>query len=108
MISLVTPDELLTSLAASMRERRVAQGLTQVQLSEQANVSLSVLRKFERTGKISLESFVKIGFVLGIAEALLDAVSTPTEKGPSSIDELMSGDTKPPRKYAYSPRKKKV
>ena len=107
MVSLLTPNEALSNLAAAMRERRVARGLTQVQLAERANVSLSVLRKFERTGKISLESFIKLGFVLDMAKALLDSVSATAEKEFASIDELLAEDDKPPRKYAYSPRKKK-
>jgi len=64
--------------------------LSQQTLSVMSGVSYSVLKKFERTGQISLESLLKLAVPLGaIGEfAMLfpaDKVETVT-----SLDELMS------------------
>ncbi len=106
MISFLTAKDGFSKIAPLMRERRVGKNITQTALSERSGVSLSVLKKFEQTGKISLESFVKLAFVLGLTENLIEALS-PGAKTISSLDELLAEDKKPKRKYAYSPRKKK-
>lgn len=105
MISLIAPDDILSNLSAEMRRQRIAQDMTQVHLAARANVSLSVLRKFERTGKISLESFVKLSFVLGFAKGILNAVKVQNKI--TSLDDFLIDENKPARKYAYSPRKNK-
>ncbi len=101
IISLNTPSETLSDIAALMRERRLAVNMTQEQLAGQANVSLAVLRKFERTGKISLESFVKLAFVLGLSDRLLEALRMKTETA-ASLDDILKDTTGPKRKRASS------
>lgn len=105
MMSLITPDDVLYGLSVGVRARRIAMDLTQVQLSERANVSLSVLRTFERTGKISLKSFVKLSFILECAEEVLKAITAQEDM--TSLDDLLADERKSERKYAYSPRKNK-
>jgi transcriptional regulator with XRE-family HTH domain len=87
-------------MASLMRERRLAVNMTQEQLAGQANVSLAVLRKFERTGKISLESFVKLAFVLGLSDRLLEALRMKTET--ASLDDILKDISGPKRKRASS------
>lgn len=48
-----------------MRRVRKQRGFTQAQLAERADVSLGSLRRFETTGKVSLESLTKLADVLG-------------------------------------------
>src|SRR5690606_11053873 len=91
-IALMTPGEVSQKVAAQMREQRLAANLTQAELGERANVSVAVVRKFERSGKISLESFVKLAFVLGLCEGILAALQ-PKPKAAAPLDELLA----PPR-----------
>ena len=105
MIDFLTPEDTFLKISALMREQRVAQNFTQVALSERAGVSLAVLKKFESSGKISLESFVKLAFILGLSEGILDALKPQAQF--SSLDELLGESKKPKRKNAYSPRKKR-
>lgn len=101
MIALLnTPSEILSGIAALMREGRLVANMTQEQLAGQANVSLAVLRKFERTGKISLESFVKLAFVLGLSDRLLEALRMKTET--ASLDDILKDIPGPKRKRASS------
>ncbi len=99
IISLNTPRETLSDIPVLIRERRLAVNLTQEQVADQANVSLAVLRKFERTGKISLESFVKLAFVLGLNDGLLEALRMKQETA-ISLDDILKDSFKPIRKRA--------
>ena len=51
-----------------VRARRKEKKLTQVELSRLAGVSLGSLKRFEQTGNISLNSLIKIAFVLDCQE----------------------------------------
>ena len=66
--------------------RRIEKKLTQVELSRLAGVSLGSLKRFEQTGNISLNSLIKIAFVLDCQE---DFDSLFAKKGYSSIQEVI-------------------
>lgn len=83
---LKSPDEINQDIAKRMRERRKEKKITQIQLSQRSDVSLGSLKRFERTGEISLSSLVKIAFALG-CEDDFDALFA--RKGYSSIQEVI-------------------
>jgi len=89
MIALILPKEAQLTFAKAIRRRRLQLNKTQQHLAEQSGVSLAVLRKFEQTGKISLESFLKLA---GILDLLRDLVAAVEEKPPkyNSIDEVLA------------------
>lgn len=100
MVFFETPHDILEKVASHMKEQRLIANLTQAELSERANVPLATLRKFEKTGKIALESFVKLAFVLGLHEKLLD-VFKHDDTRVTSLDELLK-EEKPLRRRASS------
>ncbi len=51
-------------IARRVQRKRKQHKLTQQQLSRKSGVSLGSVKRFERTGEISLTSLVKIAFVL--------------------------------------------
>lgn len=104
MITLNSPKDTLEKTALLLKEQRLAVNLTQAELSERSNVSLATLRNFERTGKISLESFVKLAFVLGLHERILEALK-PNKTRPASLYELLK-EEKPLRQRASSKKDK--
>ncbi len=69
---LITPEEMSSYLAEKVRAKRLELNLSQRTLSERSKVSLSVIKKFEREGKISLESLLKIALVLDALEPFKD------------------------------------
>lgn len=77
-----TPFEIAQQIAFRAKEKRLSFNLTQQSLAERADVSLSVLKKFERTGKISLESMLKLALVL---ESLNDFAEVFKKKTPESF-----------------------
>ena len=58
------PAEVLNSTAAKFRKLRKKAGLSQVEFAERSGVSLGSIKRFESSGKISLESFLKLLHIL--------------------------------------------
>lgn len=77
---------MIKELAQRSRDLRKANKLSQQELADRSGVSLGSLKRFESTGKISLESLVKI-MVAMARSSELDDLMRPKE-APRSIDEL--------------------
>ncbi len=75
-LSLTSPAEILTSVAARMKRRRLDLNMTQRELASRSGVSYGSLRLFEASGKASFEAVVKIAFALE-AEAEFEALFPP-------------------------------
>lgn len=99
MISLITPPEALLKAAKLTKERRLFMNITQSQLSDRSGVSLSVIRRFERVGKISLESFLKLSLVLDFMRDILKSLEINVESF-SSVDEILASNAAKLRKRA--------
>jgi len=63
-------------------------GLTQEGLASRAGVPLPTLRKFEQKGLISLESYLKLLWVLNALEGVVKA-SAPVQTKFKSIDDVL-------------------
>jgi len=83
-----TPIEIMQELKAKFRERRKSLGYTQNELATRSGVSLGSLKRFERSGQISLESLLKLALVL---ECLgdFDIVCEGKELMLKSIEDLL-------------------
>ncbi|CAN5178947.1 hypothetical protein BH09GEM1_BH09GEM1_46610 [soil metagenome] len=53
-------------LAERMRQRRLAEGWSRLELSARSGVALATLQKFEQTGKISLERLLRLAAALDV------------------------------------------
>ncbi len=88
---LKTPHQIAMHLAEQAHAKRLALNLSQKSLAERSGVSLGVLKKFERTGKISLESLLKLALVLNCLEKFHDLfkieIQTSTLR---SLDDLFN------------------
>ncbi|WP_373482292.1 helix-turn-helix domain-containing protein [Acetobacterium sp.] len=65
-----TPQEINAIIAARIRSIRKRQKLSQEKLSEKSGVSLGSVKRFERSGDISLISLTKIAIALNCEEEL--------------------------------------
>ncbi|MFN7088976.1 MAG: helix-turn-helix domain-containing protein [Allorhizobium sp.] len=81
-----SPAEVVGGLAERMKRRRIQHGLTQRELAARSNVSYGSLRLFEESGKISLESLVKIAFAIE-AEAEFDHLFP--SRPPKNIEDVV-------------------
>lgn len=96
MIAFITPYKAQIQIAAQMRAQRVQIRLTQEGLAQKAAVPLATLRKFERTGLISLEAFLKMAMVVGVLEKIVEAVES--EQRYASIDDVVKDNKAEARK----------
>mgnify|MGYP000234662528 CR=1 FL=1 len=81
-----------------MRARRLGMELTQEGLAERSGVKLRTLRKFEQTGLISLESFLKLAMALGCLEDFVNAAEHSETEFTSIDDVLKDNKIKTPKK----------
>lgn len=79
-------EEIMLKIASNVENRRKQYRLTQRQLAQQAGVTYSSYRRFEQTGQISLDSFVKIARVLDCEKELLELF---TKRHYNSIQEML-------------------
>ena len=92
--ALHTPEQIGTDLAQRIKALRLAKGWRQVTLAERSGVSLASLRRFESSGKISLQSLLRLAFALNRLGDFEDVFSQPRA---SSIAELEASQAKPTR-----------
>ena len=83
-----TPYAIKESLRQRFKTRRKQLKLTQKELSDKADVSLGSLKRFETTGQISLDSLLKLAFVLECLEDF-DGVCVVREEMPESLEEVL-------------------
>ena len=93
-INMTTPQEIQKKIAMAARAKRLENNLSQQTLSEKSGVSYGVLKKFERTGKISLESLLKLALTLGAMDDF-NAVFAPRQtETVLSLDDLIEDGTR--------------
>ena len=68
----VTPQEINKRIAERVRLVRKRRKLSQERLSEKSGVSLGSVKRFERSGEISLISLTKIPIALDLEQGLKD------------------------------------
>lgn len=90
-VSLMTPDEIATTVASNARRRRLEMNLTQEGLAERAGVSLGSLKRFERLGAISLENLIRLSIALDMAE---DIAKLFERKTVPRIDDLLKRENR--------------
>jgi transcriptional regulator with XRE-family HTH domain len=93
--ALHTPETVATDLAGRVRALRLEQGLKQSTLAERSGVSLGSLRRFEDTGAVSLDHFLKLVFTLGRIEEVASWLETRT---PTTMAELEARHARPQRR----------
>ena len=83
---LKSPNDINMELAKRVSVRRKEKHITQEQLSVKADVSYGSIKRFERTGEISLSSLIKIAFALGLEN---DFDLLFSKKGYASSQEVL-------------------
>ena len=83
-----TPTAVQEELKAKFKAKRKELKITQNQLAIKSDVSLGSIKRFERSGQISLESFLKIAFILECLDDFKE-ICTKKETLPNSIEELL-------------------
>ncbi len=82
-----TPSDVAKRLASRIKAIRKRKKITQQRLAGRSNVSYATLRKFEKTGQISLESFIKLTMELGVVNEINNLFTEPVY---TSIEEVIN------------------
>ncbi len=82
------PHDITEELRAKFKARRKSLNYTQDELAIRSGVSLGSLKRFESSGKISLESLLKLALVLECLEDFSGVCEVEEEKF-KSIDEVL-------------------
>lgn len=94
-IQLHSPDEIAGLLAERVRAERLRREWKQETLAERSGVSLPTIRRYERTGRTSLENMLKLCHALGRLDEFADLLKPPPA---SSIDELAARTAAAPKR----------
>jgi len=94
-IQLHNPDEIASLLAERVRAERLRREWKQETLAERSGVSLPTIRRYERTGRTSLENMLKLCHALGRLDEFADLLKPPPA---SSIDELAARTASKPKR----------
>ena len=94
-LSLISPSEIGKLLADRTRAMRLLKGWTRNTLAKRAGVTAASLKRFEATGKASLDLVLKVSHALGRLDEFSAVLQPPAAK---SIDELEQATAKPARK----------
>jgi transcriptional regulator with XRE-family HTH domain len=86
----MTAPQLSQHIAGKVRTARLRRVWTQSELAERSGMSLSSLRRFERTGQISFLSLVRVAIALDAVDGLAELFPNH----PETLDELLGP---PPR-----------
>lgn len=91
-INLNTPNSIMQRLKENFKEKRLFLNLTQEGLANRSGVSLGSLKRFETTGQISLESLLKIAFILDCLDDFLN-IAKIKEVEFETMDDLLNQET---------------
>ena len=88
-ISMKSPHEMAEDIAKRAKDKRLKLNLSQKTLSKKSGVSYGTLKKFERSGQVSLESLLKVALALNELNKFEHLFAKGADELPASIDELL-------------------
>ncbi len=90
MLSILPPtsSDMMKSIKTKFRQCRKELGYTQSELASRSGVSLGSLKRFEFSGQISLESLLKLAFILECMENF-GALCEEQEERFGSIEDVI-------------------
>lgn len=104
----LTNDEIARRLAEALRAWRISPagaGLSQEALARESGIGLTPLRRFEKTGGITLRNLISILRTMNLLENLDQLVPDPESPGPLEILEQERKKTSQRRQRVSTPRK---
>jgi transcriptional regulator with XRE-family HTH domain len=100
--ALALPEEVCQEIGRRARTRRLSLNVSVDELAGRVGISSNTLGNFERTGRCTLETFVRI---LEVLNALPDLASVLVTQA-SSIDDMRQNVVTRTRKRAYTRARK--
>lgn len=104
----LTNDEVAQRVAAAVKAWRISPngaGMSQVELSRASGIGLTPLKRFERTGAITLRNLIAILRAMDLLEAIEAIVPDPD--APSPLDILAEEQRKAKHARKRAPKQQK-
>jgi transcriptional regulator with XRE-family HTH domain len=95
VFALHTPEEVARQLAERIKALRLRRNWKRATLAERSGVSEASVKRFERTGRVSLEHLLKLAFTLDRLEELTSLFAPAPA---ASIEELESLQENAPKR----------
>lgn len=95
--SIASSDQIEAAICEKLEHIRLARNITQVDLAEQAGVSLRTIRRLEKGQGVSLDTFIRVLIALGVQQNMQTLLPDPSIR---PIDRVNMGGTE--RKRASS------
>lgn len=86
-IELQTPREMAQALARRVRALRLDRGWTQREIAERAGIAPATYRRFERTGRISLERLLRLAVILDARGGVDLLFARPAARSLAELEE---------------------
>jgi transcriptional regulator with XRE-family HTH domain len=83
-----SPEDVAVGLRDRFRQRRLDMNLSQSGLAERSGVNIHSLRRFEKTGRIALDSLLRMALVLNV----LDDFERVADRGDAPLATLTLDD----------------
>ena len=93
-INISTPKFIMEQIKDNFKQKRLSLNLTQEGLSNKSGVSLGSIKRFETSGQISLESLLKLAFILDCLNDFQNIAVVKNEKYETMDDLFKSKPTK--------------
>ena len=90
-INISTPNSMIQTIKDNFKQKRLFLSLTQEGLANKSGVSLGSIKRFESSGQISLESLLKLAFVLDCLDDFQNIATKKIEKY-KTMDELLKSE----------------
>ena len=100
--TLALPEEVCQEMGRRARARRVALNVSVEELAQRVGISNNTLGNFERTGRCTLETFVRVLEVLNALPDLASVLMTQTR----SVEEMRQKAAVSTRQRAYTKTRK--
>ncbi|MEI8366497.1 MAG: helix-turn-helix transcriptional regulator [Parachlamydiaceae bacterium] len=92
--NILIPYDLIAHIAKHAKEKRLSLNLTQTSLAARSGVSLGTLKKFERSGHISLESLLKLALVLEALPEFTQLFLPKSSQSYPTLNQLLQQKTR--------------
>ena len=82
------PERLMEMMAKNCKDRRLERGYSRRTLAERTGVPAPTIERFEKTGKISLESFCAIAVEFDYFQEMAEILSKPKYTTGSELETI--------------------
>ncbi len=86
-LELRSPSEIADLLAQRVRALRLERGWTQQEIADRSGISLATYRRFEQSGRISLERLLKLAVILDAQGEFENLFTLPPARSLSDLEK---------------------